>query len=255
MKFTFTLRGLDIEKIHKTYDLNISSNITSEKTIQPVTKISELVTSNEDKSFYSFLEDKNGGKYHITMLDYLKEEYLPPSTDVKCFWCHSSFDWIPIGCPIKYCSSQLEKSYYSEITKDKYTIKENITSEKRESFLELDSKKKDKYKVIEKEYYETDGIFCSFNCCLAFISENKNNSLYKHSHHLLKKIYFDTFGVIPEKILPAPSFRLLKDYGGDLSISDFRKSLNKLEYNEKGIMKNNLKFKTLGFIYSEKVKL
>lgn len=262
MKFTFTLRGLDIEKIHKTYDLNISSNLTNEKINPAATKISELVTNNEDKAFISFLEDKNGSKYHVTMLDYLKSDYLPLSTNIRCFWCHFSFDWAPLGCPIKYCSSQLEKSYFSEITKDKYTIRENITSEKRESFNDLDIKKKDgsnlrgdKYKIIEKEYYETDGIFCSFNCCLSFIGENKGNVMYKHSHNLLKKIYFDTFGIIPEKITPAPSFRLLKEYGGDLSISEFRKGLNKLEYSEKGILKNNLKFKTLGFIFSEKVKL
>jgi hypothetical protein len=255
MKFTFTLRGLDINKIHKTYDLNISSNLTNEKLNQSVTKITELVTNNEDKTFMSFLEDKNGSKYHVTMLDYLKADYLPSTTNIRCFWCHSSFDWAPIGCPIKYCSSQLEKSYFSEITKDKYTIRENITTEKRESFSNIDPKKKDKYKIIEKEYYETDGIFCSFNCCLSFIGKNKGNVMYKYSHNLLKKIYFDVFGVIPEKISLAPSYRLLKEYGGDLSISEFRKGLNKLEYTEKSILKNNLKFKTLGFIYSEKVKL
>jgi hypothetical protein len=260
MKYTFTLKALDIERIHKTYDLNIVSNITNEKQVSSVTKISELSNSTDDKTIYSFIDDsKKDSKIHLTMKDYLNGEYLPQKTNIYCFWCRSAFNTIPIGCPIKYCSSQLEKSYFSEITKDKYIIKENITSEKRE-FLENkligeETKRKEKFNIIEKEYYETDGVFCSFNCCLAFITENKSNSFYKHSQTLLKKIYFDIYKAIPENLSPSPSWRLLKEYGGDLSIYDFRKNLNRIEYVNNGLIKNNLKFKTIGFLYSEKLKI
>ena len=39
---------------------------------------------------------------------------------------------MPIGVPMKYVPSQSIKEYYSEITKDTYTIRENISKEKRQ---------------------------------------------------------------------------------------------------------------------------
>ena len=41
------------------------------------------------------------------------------------------------------------------------------------------------------EYYETDGIFCSFNCCQSYINDNKHIRLYDNSHMLLLKMYND----------------------------------------------------------------
>ena len=38
--------------------------------------------------------------------------------------------------------------------------------------------------IDKKDYYITDGIFCSFNCCLAFIN-NTNDKLYHDSLNLL----------------------------------------------------------------------
>lgn len=257
MKFTFTLKNIDTEKIHQLYNLNITSNITSnlmikEQHIENITKLSELSLNNDDKDIVSFLDDNKDKMDNITMKDFLSLEKLPEKVDVNCYWCRNRFDWMPIGCPLKYNSSQLEKTYYSDITKDKYTIKENISSSKRKRF---EDNKNEKISILEREYYEVDGIFCSFNCCLSFIQENKHNSIYKHSKNLLKKIYYDFFGKFPDNLTAAPSWRLLKEYGGNLSISEFRNKFNKVDYIQAGMIRNNLKFKMCGIVFNEKNKL
>ena len=83
------------------------------------------------------------------------------------------------------------------IVAEKYLIKENITEHKKhllnsqENFVFIPIKSNfSRITVDENEYYETDGIFCSFNCCQAFINENKHNPLYEHSTFLLNKIFF-----------------------------------------------------------------
>lgn len=260
MKFTFTLKNIDTEKIHKMYNLDITSNINSNLTISEqhsdnITKLSELSLGSDDNNIISFLDDNKDKVDNITMIDYLTMENLPERVDLKCFWCRNNFDWMPLGCPLKYNSSQLEKTYYSDITKDNYTIKENISCNKRDLLQNKIQNGKNTIKIFEREYYETDGIFCSFNCCLAFIIENKHNSLYKHSKNLLKKIYFDVFGALPVNLLPSPSWRLLKEYGGNQTITEFRKKLNKVEYNQVGMVRNNLKFKMCGIVFNEKSKL
>jgi len=90
---------------------------------------------------------------------------------------------------------------------------------------------------------------------LAFINENKFNSIYKHSKNLLKKIYFDIFKTYPDHFNPSPSWKLLKDYGGKLSIEEYRKNLNRVEYVDIGLLRNNLKFKMCSLIFNEKNKL
>ena len=80
-------------------------------------------------------------------------------------------------------------------------------------------------------FYEVDGIFCSFECCLAFIQENKNIPLYVHSKSLLIKMYSEMYNEI-KVIENAPSWRLLKAYGGNLEIDEFRASFNRITYNE-----------------------
>ena len=249
MKYTFTLKNIDIDKIHKLYNLDITSNLqTNDLHLENTTRLSDLTLNNEEKEISSFADNR----VTITMLDYICLEKIPEKTDVKCFWCRHNFDWFPLGCPLKYVSSQIEKTYFSDITKDKYTIKENISKDKRHFFQKNQNPK---INIMEREYYEVDGFFCSFNCCLSFINENKFNSIYKHSKNLLKKIYFDIFKTYPEILYPAPSWRLLKDYGGKLTIEEYRKTLNKIEYVDVGLLRNNLKFRMCSLIFNEKNKL
>ena len=105
-----------------------------------------------------------------------------------------------------------------------------------------------------KEYYETDGIFCSFNCCKAFINDNKHKKMYNQSLTLLMRMYNEMFGVTIHVIDSAPHWRVLKEYGGNLSIIEFRNSFSKADYEEHGIIINTPSYRSIGFLYEEKIK-
>ena len=60
----------------------------------------------------------------------------------------------------------------------------------------------------------------------------------------------EIFGEITE-IIPAPDWRLLTEYGGDLNIENFRKDFDNIEYISKGIFMS----KSVIRAYEEKYKL
>ncbi len=78
------------------------------------------------------------------------------------------------------------------------------------------------------ESFNTEGIFCSFNCCSAYLNtQNKNDIYYKNSSSLLLLLYKQIFNSFPHQMIvpQAPDWKLLKDYGGTLTIEQYRKSI------------------------------
>lgn len=83
-------------------------------------------------------------------------------------------------------------------------------------------------KKYEKDIFHVYGNFCSFNCALAFINAQKK----QHSmdaellHFLYRKIYNSNI-----EIKPAPPKEILIDFGGNVTIEEFRSNFNNnLEY-------------------------
>ena len=68
--------------------------------------------------------------------------------------------------------------------------------------------------------YKLFGNFCSPNCAKSYCISDK---LLQSKVHLLCKFHRELFGPL-FKCSPAPSFLKLKEYGGNLSIEEFRKS-------------------------------
>ena len=264
--YTFLLKGINIEKIDQKYGITFVSNITSSSTEQPIntTKITDLNTDKKSLELVSFLdESKRLHKCYITMIDFNSKSNIK-SLGYNCFWDRHSFTTTPIGCPIKYIPSQAVKAYYSEISRDNYIIKENITPDRQEIMstnLRLS--------INKNEFYETDGIFCSFNCCQAFIKDNKHNIMYNHSETLLTEIYNNLFGDSISIIESAPHWRLLQEYGGHHTIDSFRESFNKIEYEAHGRSGNvanilsgikdgkitSTHFRPTAFLFEEHIKL
>lgn len=241
---TFILHNIDTAYIDKKYGLEIASNIGNESSdIIPVqtTHIDELSTKKKPV-FVSFIDESK--KYNITMIDSITTREIQSG---HCFWCRHSFPNKPIGCPLKYVPSKILKKCRSDITKETYTLCQHISAGSRESIVATSS-----LKVQYKEYYETDGIFCSFNCCTAFIESRYYDSRYKYSKFLLAKMYTDIFGDLDQPILTAPSWRLLKDYGGYMDISEFRDSFGNNLYVDKGcIVKNLPSVRPVGHVFEE----
>jgi hypothetical protein len=280
-KYVFNLYNINISLIEKKYDLmpfivnekvsslteldTIPSNLidTVKNDNNKVTNITDLC--NGIQKVISFLdESKKKHNCNILMIDFKTKEKINDTSKIdsnySCYWCRNPFSTIPIGCPIKYIPSQAKKKYYSQISKDYYTIKEslndlNIQDRIKKSIENIEveniNSKVNTIIINENKYYETDGIFCSFNCCKSFILDNKHNILYTNSIILLYKLYYDLTGEVITTIMNAPDWRLLKEYGGYLTISQFRDSLNKINYENYGIIKN---FKSIGILVEEKFK-
>lgn len=255
-KYVFTLRGVHTEKVDQRFGISIVSNIHAEENRPPqnTTKISDLSATRNTPEIISFIDEaKKSHKCTISMIDFRTKKDFTCDSNYNCFWDRNPIpsNVMAIGCPIKYVPNQAVKTYYSEISKDKYTIKENITAKKRQ-MIEEDGE--DVLKILNKNYYLTDGIFCSFNCCMAYIEDNKHDSRYNMSDMLLLKMYHDIYPKRVASIDEAPHWRKLKPYGGDLTIEQLRDSFNKIEYREHGHVTSIPNFRSLGVLFEEKLK-
>lgn len=230
---TFILRNINIAELDQKYGIQSAANslIYSDGSNQ-VTKIEELQTAID-------IIPEN-----MTMVNSIQKQSIQAS---YCFWCRHAFSGHPIGCPITYRNSKMSKQCVSDITKETYIISQSITS------LQKHNHKLNSNETFMSDYYETDGVFCSFNCCLSFINDNIHNPTYKFSKSLLMKMYADIFNPKqPFKIFPAPDWKLLKEYGGCLDIESFRKSINEYRYEiEPSRITSLPRVKPIGYIYDK----
>lgn len=248
-KYGFELTGLNIMKIHVKYGIDISiENCVIEDDPESTTKLVDLHNKGATPEIVSFLdESKKVHSCYVSMIDFNSKMNVN-LLRYHCFWCRNPFECRPIGCPIKYISPQVTKRYYSHISKDTYVIKENVTKVKQDMIND------ENISCNKGEYYETDGVFCSFNCCKAYIDDNKHNRLYDESMMLLTKMYNNIMNTKSIVITPAPHWRTLEHYGGHLNIIQFRDSFNKIDYDCHGNTRPVPIFQPIGTLFEEKIK-
>lgn len=239
MSCIFTLKNIDLEKIKLKYGLNITHE---QSVIGAKTYIEDIEKISKHDGFVSFVdESKRQLMCKLTTINFQSD------IEYKCRWCRHMIDshYVPIGCPIKYVADKAVKKYLSAISKESYTISEPISKKKKENVPK-------NIEIEEKNYYETEGIFCSFNCCVAYIKspEIRNNPKYKYSFILLYQMYEEVQGTEKKDIIPAPHWLLLKENGGHLTIKEFRESFNRIEYVYQGV----LKFSDIGNLYEDRIK-
>ncbi len=217
-KFTFVLKDIDPSAIDSKYGLNITSNLREKQIPDNVTSIDQLTSAHKDTAFIPFIDESR--KHCVTMIDSIQKKSIQAH---YCFWCRHAFATYPIGCPLRYVTDKVVQMHISEITKEKYYIVHQVTSD-------ADTTSENTKSMITN-YYETDGCFCSFNCCLSYIHSNIQNPMYMNSKRLLMKMYSEIFNTEKlVKIFPAPSWRLLKQYGGFMDIQEFRNSFKNYIY-------------------------
>lgn len=144
-------------------------------------------------------------KNWVLMADFVENAILPIHTDKPCWWCREPFNGAPVGLPLRFHKN---KEFGQEAEKMKKHFKLfNLTTDHG------------------NEYFETEGIFCSFCCCKAFILDSipKQQAKYRKSSGLLTLLYLKINSVL-EKIVPAPSWKVLRKWGGKLTIEEFRAS-------------------------------
>jgi hypothetical protein len=128
---------------------------------------------------------------------------------MPCWWDRHTFVTKPIGCPIRYFHEQGAE----------------IEKRVREKFKQYN------YNTDAIDFFETEGVFCSFPCVKAYIIDKGNKQKYKESLTLLTLLHSKVFGKVLS-IPPAGSWKLLKEYGGHLDITSFRNTSGRVEYTE-----------------------
>lgn len=210
---------------------SISSTIIDDDT-QDIT-ISELLHDKSKRCSYFLDTRKIQHKYWANMVDVTENGPLPINTSKPCWWCRHPFYTTPIGCPLRY-----------------YPHSENNPLQKR-----FEEKMKEaNYKNSTNDFFETEGLFCSFPCCKAYIISQKSNVKYKESCPLLTLLYKNLMDNSSTIFPEAPHWSILKDYGGHLSIEEFRASFGQLEFIETVNVKRPLMFCTSSFIQEKRVK-
>ena len=228
-KYNISLEGVDIEKILKNHYrvTNVSSvdrdNENDELICYPYngdeTKFDNLYETNitsllqeSSKRYITFLDPHQSTvKMWASMYDIVNGGALPLTTDRPCWWCKETFITCPIGAPIRYHPHQ--------------------TSGHRKEIIE-NNLRKDNFVTDTNDFFETDGIFCSFPCVKAHISDElkKGNIRYKDSATFLTQLYLKLYGkiVIIDK---APDWKNNIDkWGGHMPIDHYRSSFCRLSY-------------------------
>lgn len=138
----------------------------------------------------------------VVMKDHVDYGCLPFRTDLRCRYDHHCFETSPIGIPIKYISKRRKTN--SKDTEE--TTDQGIN-----------------------DYFLTDGVVCSFPCLLAFIQEHQHIQKYRNSMALTYLMYRKMYN----KELKAPiasDISCLTEYGGEISIDEFRRNFGNCYY-------------------------
>lgn len=159
----FMLENISITDIDEKYKFSIEPNISLQKNTES-TSIEEINKNLNQKEYFFPYNDERYAFTCVTMIDCISKKSI--SDHIKCFWCRSEFDTRPIGCPLQFIPSQVVKQFHSQITNESYNICQNITQAQQSIPLNENDY------ILNKGYYKTEGCFCSFNCCLAYIDEH-----------------------------------------------------------------------------------
>lgn len=195
--------------------------------------ITELLHEKSKRGFYFLDTRKTPNKFWGIMIDITANGPLPAAIKAPCWWCRHTFQTRPIGCPLRYNAHRItgvEKERF-----DEKAVAANIDS-------------------TTNDFFETEGCFCSFPCCKAFILDQRGSVKYKESAALLTLLFFKLFGVAPD--FPcAPSWKILKEYGGHLSILEFRATFGKIEYLETVNTRRPYMYCSSQYISEKKIKM
>lgn len=213
------------------YLIDTHYNINSCKTVEYEANmnVTSLFTQPSKNMFSDVSKIKSTSL--TTMSEFMTSKCLPLlPADKPCWWCKYKFNNTPIGAPLKYFDTTKNTDVDICI------------------FL-----KSQNFKTDDNFYFETEGIFCSFPCCKAYILEQGFRSTkYKNSLTLLTLMYEKIFGKI-EEIPVAPSWKLLQKWCGPLSINQFREGFKIYSYDETMNIKRPFLFTTGQIIEQRKI--
>lgn len=264
--FAFSTKLLDMDDNQDC----IPQTLLSGDEVDKITDIpvADLLHEKSKRAYYFLDTRKIQNKFWGVMIDVTLNGPLPNTIQKPCWWCKHKFPSKPIGCPLKYHPHKT-----SGIEKDRFEEKMKAVG----------------LPTTTNDFFETEGLFCSFPCCKAFILDQKGSIKYKESLTLLSLLFSILYssdkhpiGIfsldskkskkttpMPHKktLLPensradttdfptAPSWKLLKDYGGHLTIEEWRSTFGKLEYDLTVNVRRPYMYCSSQYISEKKIKL
>ncbi len=194
--------------------LNLEEIIANFYFFQEIKQTNLFLEKEKEDSCDEIFRDlyKKDTTYSLIMKDFYENNILPLYTNISCWWCSHAFLTRPLGCPLKF--------YGEHECKWVADYMQNYMKHNNLNFENLD-------------FFETEGIFCSFSCILSYILDKGMHSKYKNSisylYLLRQKIYNSSTDM--GEIKKSPPWKMLKKFGGSLNIKEFRNSTHS-EYTE-----------------------
>ncbi|HSA76105.1 MAG TPA: hypothetical protein VLE02_01050 [Nitrosarchaeum sp.] len=177
----------------------------------------DLHESDEKSDIFMYDSNKNREVWKVCMLD-SKFNVLSNYTNTRCWWDRHKFTTSPLGCPLKYhtVNSIHYSSFRERLAENNITIKDEVC-----------------------DFFETEGIFCSFCCIMSYIDNEikKGNNRYSEYISLVYLLLWKLKKRKDVKIPCAGSWKVLIDYGGDVNIQTYREKFADFFYEETGIYK------------------
>lgn len=171
-------------------------------------KQGQLSKKNDRKAIIFLDIYKSPVKCWVNMIEFVDDSILPESTTKSCWWDRHTFTTRPLGCPIKVLDKEEAKIIAKKLNKTENHL-----------------------------FVKTEGIFCSLPCIKRYINNQIDSSYYKESLNLLSLMavsYYEDFfsddGI--QQIPEAPHWKLLKEYGGHLTIIEFRNMFGNYTFKE-----------------------
>lgn len=134
-----------------------------------------------------------------------------------CMWDRHDFIGVGIQCPIFYKPKQIVRK------KKEYYMNQNIT--RNSNIKNADNSMLQINKIIDEQIFYDD-MFCSYECCLAWIDyQNQNqNPKYKNSKQILYNEFLKKNPNIPNIPNKANDWKIIDKFGGFLNLNEFREN-------------------------------
>jgi hypothetical protein len=202
--------------------------------------VNELLneTGKKSKKCIMFLDPHKGQvKLWRMMFDLSSRGPLPIHTQKPCWSCRNRFQTHPIGCPIEY---------HPHLSSGK-------KKEKREELF----RQHNLNTSLGNDYFDTEGIFCTFSCVKNYILHQIRVSRlpkYRKALTYLSTLHLRLTGKL--SVIPrGKSWRLGIEWGGHMTARQQRASVGLLDYIETINVERPYMFCTGQLIQEHRVKV
>ena len=178
---------------------------------------------------------------------------------LSCLWCgyRVAPGNRPVGCPVDWMPAQIVRTSFSEIGRDDFTMKENVTSaavrgvRAKGADAEVDVGAASECDT-RPAHYKTRWVFDNMNCMMAFAADRRDVPEYAYSVSLAHKLFAELFPDALHELQAAPHWSLLKRNGGFLTKKRFDQRIGVVVFIDHGAVELPV-FKPYGRLISTKL--